>query len=98
MAAISQETFEHADRDTGVLLRMPGSAEDKSDVKRLVNAKLSDDSFGNWLMIVENVHDMTVLFNPLGPESGAQRLIGSLPHTRRGFILFAPGLENSRLS
>lgn len=88
MPAISRDTFEQAYRDIGKLLRIPGIDDDKADVKRLVKARLSDEDFGRWSMIIDNADDVTVLLNPLEQKSGAEPLIDSLPHSRKGSILF----------
>lgn len=71
-----------------MLLRIPGMADDKADIKRLVKARLSDESFGLWLMIVDNADDVSILFDPLEEESGRNRLINYLPHSRKGSIVF----------
>ena len=86
--AISRNAFEQAYRDMGILLQIPGIDDAETDVKQLVRARLSDEAFGRWLMIIDNADDITVLFSPLQQESGAARLIDSLPQSRKGFILF----------
>ncbi|KAF2181607.1 kinesin light chain 1 [Zopfia rhizophila CBS 207.26] len=86
--AVSQQSFEQAYREIGMLLRIPGIADDKADVKQLVKAKLSDERFGQWLMVVDNADDVGVLFGPLEEGSGADRLIDYLPRSRKGSIVF----------
>ncbi|KAF1835698.1 kinesin light chain [Decorospora gaudefroyi] len=46
----------------GRLLRIPGITDAKADVKQLVKARLSDEGFGQWLMVVDNADDADVLF------------------------------------
>jgi tetratricopeptide (TPR) repeat protein len=69
-------------------LRVPGIANARADVKRLVKARLSDEGSEQWLMVIDNADDVGVLFDPLENESGASRLIDYLPHSRKGSIIF----------
>lgn len=64
-----------------MLLRIPGIADNKADVKQLVKARLSDEGLGQWLMIVDNADDVSVLL-------GVDRLIDYIPYSRKGSIVF----------
>ncbi|KZM27862.1 uncharacterized protein EKO05_0010026 [Ascochyta rabiei] len=86
--AVSQASFEQAYREIGTLLRIPGIADARADVKQLVKARLSDEGSGQWLMVVDNADDVSVLFEPLDRESSADRLIDCLPYSRKGSIVF----------
>ncbi|KAF1940357.1 kinesin light chain [Clathrospora elynae] len=86
--AVSKESFEQAYREIGQLLRIPGIADAKTDVKQLVKAKLSDEGFGRWLMVVDNADDVDVLFSALNKGSSVDRLIDYLPYSRKGSIVF----------
>ncbi|KAF2198292.1 kinesin light chain [Delitschia confertaspora ATCC 74209] len=86
--ALSQETFEQAYREIGTLLRIPGIADDKADIKVLVKAWLSDEGFGQWLIIVDNADDASVLFAPPETKSSKDRLIDFLPRSNKGSIVF----------
>ncbi|KAF2802720.1 kinesin light chain [Mytilinidion resinicola] len=86
--AVSRESFEQAYREIGMVLRIPGIADAKADVKRLVKTRLSDEDSGQWLMIIDNADDTNVLFDLPEKENGANRLIDYLPHSRRGSIVF----------
>jgi tetratricopeptide (TPR) repeat protein len=86
--AISLSAFEQAYREIGLLLRIPGITDTNADVKQLVRAKLSDEGFGQWLIIVDNADDDGVLFNLLTEGSGAARLIDYLPNSRKGSFIF----------
>ncbi|KAF2647204.1 TPR-like protein [Lophiostoma macrostomum CBS 122681] len=88
VAAVSLESFEQGYREIGTLLRIPGIADAKADVKRLVKARLSDEGSGQWLMVVDNADDVGVLFGQLDEESGGNRLIDNLPYSRKGSIVF----------
>ncbi|KAF1954477.1 kinesin light chain [Byssothecium circinans] len=85
---VSQESFEQAYREIGRLLRIPGVADAKANVKQLVKARLSDEGFGQWLMVVDNADDDSVLFGPLQEGGVTDRLIDHLPHSRKGSIVF----------
>ncbi|KAF2658061.1 hypothetical protein K491DRAFT_690412 [Lophiostoma macrostomum CBS 122681] len=84
--AVSQESFELAYREIGIRLRIPGIADDKADVKQLVKMKLSDEGFGEWLLIIDNADDESVLFG--GDACSADPLVNYLPLNRRGTIIF----------
>jgi tetratricopeptide (TPR) repeat protein len=83
--AVSQESFEQAYREVGRLLRIPGIADARADVKKLVKARLSDEDSGQWLIVVDNAN---VLFGPLQEVGGTDRLTDYLPHSRKGSIVF----------
>jgi tetratricopeptide (TPR) repeat protein len=86
--AVSQESFEQAYREIGQQLHVPGIADANADVKQLVKARLSDEGFGQWLMVVDNADDVDVLFGALNEGSSADWLIDYLPHSRKGSIVF----------
>lgn len=87
MPAVSLEGFEHAYREIGILLRIPGITDAKADINRLVKTKLGNDDFGPWLMIVDNADDIDVLFKPLN-YGDMTRLIDFLPWSRKGSTVF----------
>jgi hypothetical protein len=58
---ISRETFEIAYREIGTLLRIPGITDDNANVKQLVKDWLDAGGFGDWLMIIDNADDPSVL-------------------------------------
>jgi hypothetical protein len=89
--AFSRESFEQAYQEIGKLLRIPGVEDIKSnvDIKQLVKDKLSnEDDVGQWLIIVDNADDVSILLEPLEDGSGANRLIDYLPQSRRNSIVF----------
>ncbi|PVH92043.1 hypothetical protein DM02DRAFT_544538 [Periconia macrospinosa] len=86
--ALSQESFEQAYREIGSRLRIPEISDAKADVKQLVKALLSNESFGPWLMIVDNADDTSVLLDPLKEGDGRNRLIDYLPNSCRGSFVF----------
>ncbi|KAF1991357.1 kinesin light chain 1 [Aulographum hederae CBS 113979] len=88
VAAISRESFELAYRKIGIHLCIPGITDDNADIKGIVNKALSSDSIGQWLMIVDNADDPSVLMSSTAGDPGSVRLLDYLPHSSRGKILF----------
>lgn len=86
--AISRESFELAYREIGILLRVLGITEDNADVKQLVKKELSSDSSGDWLMIVDNADDSSVLLGGTDADQKLSLLSDYLPRSDRGTILF----------
>jgi tetratricopeptide (TPR) repeat protein len=86
--AISQDSFELAYREIGIYLRIPGITDNNTDVKGLVKAALSSDSVGQWLIVVDNADDPSVLMGNTNSDPGSARLLDYLPHSNRGKILF----------
>lgn len=64
--------------DIGQQLRVPGVENKEADVKKLVQRHLSQDSAGQWLLIVDNVDDMDMWNNELK---------GYLPMNQQGRIV-----------
>jgi tetratricopeptide (TPR) repeat protein len=88
IAAVSRESIELSFQEMGVLLNIPGILDQKNNAKQLVKARLSDETFGPWLLVVDNTDDTSVLFNSREGNHGAERLIDYLPSSRHGSILF----------
>jgi hypothetical protein len=89
--AFSRESFDQAYQEIGKLLRIPGIEDNKShvDIKQLVKDKLSnEEDVGQWLIIVDNADDVSILLEPLEDGSGANRLIDYLPQSRRSSVVF----------
>jgi tetratricopeptide (TPR) repeat protein len=86
--AISRETFEIAYREIGILLRIPGITDDSADVKKLVKNSLNSGDFGDWLMVVDNADDLSVLLDSTNDDPRAGRLYDYLPRSDRGSIVF----------
>ncbi|KAF1936444.1 hypothetical protein EJ02DRAFT_300354, partial [Clathrospora elynae] len=53
----SQEIFEQAYREIGLLLRIPGITDAKADVKQLIKARLSDEGAEHCLTVIYSVDD-----------------------------------------
>jgi tetratricopeptide (TPR) repeat protein len=82
--AISRESFEQAYYEIAKCLGLPGIQDPQVDIMRLVKAKLSEEDFGSWLIIVDNADNTNVLFD----NSKADRLIDCLPQSRQGSVIF----------
>ncbi|KAH9221738.1 hypothetical protein DL95DRAFT_421304 [Leptodontidium sp. 2 PMI_412] len=80
-------SFDSAFRDIGQQLKIHGLEDDKADVKRLVKARLSQESTGKWLMIVDNADNLE-LFYRNDQDRGSSALSEWLPFSTLGAILF----------
>jgi nucleoside phosphorylase len=84
-------SFERAYRDIGRKLQVEGIEEDKSDVKLLVKAALSQERARRWLLIVDNADDLELLYGATGKsneDSVSLALADYLPFSLKGSILF----------
>jgi tetratricopeptide (TPR) repeat protein len=79
--AVDVTSFENAYREIGQRLQVPGIEEHGVDVKSLVKNAMNQDSYGRWLLIVDNVDDMELFFGPAA-------LCDYLPSSPQGSILF----------
>ncbi|KAH7228871.1 hypothetical protein BKA60DRAFT_441377 [Fusarium oxysporum] len=79
--AVDATTFENAYRDIGQRLRVAGLDDDKADVKALVQAAMSHNDAGQWLLIIDNADDLELMF-------GSGALTQYLPCSTNGSILF----------
>jgi hypothetical protein len=86
--AISRESFELDYLEIATRLRLPGSADPNTNIKKLVKEALSVDSSGRWLMIVDNADDPAVLSDLVDSDPKSPRLVDDLPHRCRGAVLF----------
>jgi tetratricopeptide (TPR) repeat protein len=85
---MSRESFELAYRNIGTFLHLPGITDDSVDVKQLVKKTLDSASSGNWLMIVDNADDASVLLGGSDSDLRSSRLYDYLPRSERGKIIF----------
>ncbi|ETN44091.1 uncharacterized protein HMPREF1541_10956 [Cyphellophora europaea CBS 101466] len=86
--AISHESFERAYREIGAAFCIPEITDENANIKQLVKEALSMDSRRDWLMIVDNTDDPSVLLRRLNCDLGDVRLHDYLPRSTRGKILF----------
>jgi tetratricopeptide (TPR) repeat protein len=85
--ATDTTSFDNAYRDIGQQLKIPGLEDDKADVKRLVKTRLSQESTGKWLMIVDNADDFEMFYRGSN-DNKSDALSGYLPFSMLGAILF----------
>jgi len=84
-------SFERAYRDIGRKLQVEGIEEDKSDIKLLVKAALSQERARRWLLIVDGADDLGLLYRATGEsneDSISLALADYLPFSLKGSILF----------
>ncbi|KAK5224483.1 hypothetical protein LTR72_004264 [Exophiala xenobiotica] len=89
--AMDHLTFEKDILEIGKKLNVPGIQGEKADVKNLVKQYLSQESAGNWLMILDNADDESIWGVPAkrgenGSENGPSPA-ESLPASATGRIL-----------
>lgn len=88
-------TFDDAYRKIGEKLQIPGLQDDKADVKRLVKTRLSQESAGKWLMIVDNADDFEIFYHKSNDDNGSSALSEYLPFSTLGVILFTTRDRNA---
>lgn len=81
--------FEQAYREIGQQLQIPSISDDKADVKELVKTKLSQESTGKWVMIVDNAVNIEMLYNKADKSSGSPPLLEYLSFSLNGAILLS---------
>jgi tetratricopeptide (TPR) repeat protein len=86
--ALSQESFELAYREIGRHLRIPGISEKNADIVTLVKEKLSSGSSGEWLMIVDNADDLSIMFGTTNGGPASVPLSDCVPYGNQGTVLF----------
>ncbi|KAK6605164.1 hypothetical protein H4I96_05746 [Botrytis cinerea] len=84
--ATNTESLHQAYREVARQLKIPGSDEDKADVKKLVQDYLSKESAGRWLLVFDNADDVNMWITV--SRSGSGRLIDCLPRSEQGCIVF----------
>ena len=86
--AINSATFEQAYLQVGQLLQIPGITEKNADVKQLVKTRLSQESAGRWLLILDNADDIDMLYQRMYSNYRLLALIDYLPSSHYGSIIF----------
>lgn len=85
VSAITVDRFQESYRQIAKCLQIPGIDDPERNMLVPVREKLSEQSQGKWLMIVDNVDDQSVLFTTLIEN---QRLYEYLPSNQFGLVLF----------
>ena len=82
------DSLHQAYRDVAQQLRIPGWDEEKADVKKLVQAHLSQADARPWLCVFDNVDDLSMWIRSSGSEPGSDSLKEYLPKSKQGCIVF----------
>ncbi|OCL11362.1 HET-domain-containing protein [Glonium stellatum] len=92
ISAVNMESLHQSYLDVARQLGIPGFEDDKADVKSLVQAHLSKESTGRWLLVFDNADDldMWIVEAGSGLQSGqkSRPLIDYLPKSKQGAIVF----------
>ena len=86
--AVSSATFEQAYLKIGQLLQIDEITKENADVKQLVKTRMSQESSGKWLLILDNTDDIDMLYKKAYGDNGSFALIDYLPASRYGSIIF----------
>jgi UDP-2,3-diacylglucosamine pyrophosphatase LpxH len=81
-------SLQQAYRDVAKQLRIPGWDEEKTDVKKLVQAHLSRADVRPWLLVFDNADDLGMWIRLPGSEPGSEGLKEYLPRSKQGCVLF----------
>jgi len=84
--AISIESFEQAFLRIAKELQIPGLEDERVDLKQIVKDFLSQESAGQWLLILDNADDVEILFRSYSKQMTA--LTEYLPESAKGLIVF----------
>ena len=86
--ATNMESLEQAYLGVAQQLGIPRWAEDKANVKRLVQNYLSKDSAGKWLLVFDNADDIDMWTANPSRNGEPGQLIGYLPRNECGCVSF----------
>ncbi|OCK73868.1 hypothetical protein K432DRAFT_472063, partial [Lepidopterella palustris CBS 459.81] len=86
--ASSVEKVKQAYLDIGQLLQIPGLTDEKIDAMQLVKQKLSQESVGRWLLILDSADDADMWFQKVGNGPQTTALIDYLPRSSKGSVVF----------
>ncbi|KAH7396273.1 P-loop containing nucleoside triphosphate hydrolase protein [Pyrenochaeta sp. MPI-SDFR-AT-0127] len=74
--------------EIGQQLQIPNVEQEKSNVQKLVQRKLSQESSGRWLLVFDNADDIDMWTEKTSSATGSSRQIDFLPKSKHGSILF----------
>ncbi|TVY64167.1 Calcium-independent phospholipase A2-gamma, partial [Lachnellula suecica] len=86
--AMSIETVQQAYLQIGRVLHIPGIDEKGADIKKLVQDYLSQESSGEWLLIVDNADDIDMWTSSKTTKLASPTMYDYLPASSKGSILF----------
>lgn len=86
--ALSPGTFDQAYQKIAETLKLNQLKDNGVNLKQLVRDKLSDDSFGKWLLVIDNADNTDVLLRTPQDGSSLIPLENYLPKSSKGSIIF----------
>ena len=94
--ASNLESLHQSYVDVALQLKIPGSENEKADVKRLVQEHLSKEDVGQWLLVFDNADDIEMWMAKPGSVNVASQntepqcrdLIEYLPRSEQGSVVF----------
>ena len=87
VSALTTGRFTEGFREIAIQLCIPGAEDQEQHILESVRRKLSDESSGKWLLIIDNADDKRVLFNSDSTRPDNRRLYDYLPRSRHGLTL-----------
>lgn len=69
-------------------LRLPGCEKNGDHILESLQAYLSDESIGPWLLVLDNADDFSLWNSSVSLESGQKRLVYYWPKSTQVFIIF----------
>ncbi|OCK72799.1 hypothetical protein K432DRAFT_430890, partial [Lepidopterella palustris CBS 459.81] len=88
VSATNTENVQQAYLEIAQQLRIPRSEDKKEDVRELVQHYLSQESTGQWLLVLDNADDLDMWLKKTDSSIKSTRLIDSLPRSDKGSIVF----------
>ena len=96
ITATNLESLHQSYVDVAVQLQIPGSENEKADVKRVVQEHLSKEDVGQWLLVFDNADDIEMWTAKSGSTEGTSRntqlqcrhLFEYVPRSKQGSVIF----------
>ena len=88
ISATNAENVQQAYFEIAQQLNIPGLEDKKGDISELVQRYLSQESAGQWLLVVDNADDLDMWLRKTDGNPTSTRLIDSLPRSEKGSIVF----------
>ena len=82
------ESMLEAYLEIGQQLQIPNLEQEKADVQKLVQHRLSQESSGKWLLVFDNADNIDIWTDKADSALGSSRRIGYLPKSKHRSILF----------
>ncbi|KAF2176127.1 TPR-like protein, partial [Zopfia rhizophila CBS 207.26] len=82
------ESMLEAYLEIGQQLQIPNVEQEKAEVQKLVQDRLSQESSGRWLLVFDNADDINIWTDKTDNTTGSGRRMDYLPKSKHGSILF----------